>query len=400
MLKIIALLLVALGTTNAFLSNNFNSQFSQHLARKSYYPPSVSGNWPRDNAVHHKPLPALGSIITGVSSIPGPVKVVALLAALFTALKSWADKALWTPSRTYSKEANSVGKEYDAWEEEGILEYYWGEHIHLGYYGEKERAASQLLPPPKNFIQAKYDFIDEMLKFGQFDVSSKPLQILDVGCGIGGTSRYLAKKFGQDTTVVGITLSQNQVNRATALAKEQDVPNARFEVMDALDMTFPDNSFDYVWACESGEHMPDKKKYVEQMTRVLKPGGRIVIATWCQRDEGNKPFTDEEKRMLNFLYSEWTHPFFISISDYKKLMDGTGQLEDLATDDWTPQTIASWLHSIWVGVFDPWPVFSKPKLWWKTFRDGLTLVRMHKSFNSKLMEYGMMTGTKKQVATE
>jgi MPBQ/MSBQ methyltransferase len=52
--------------------------------------------------------------------------------------------------------------------------------------------------------------------------------------------------------------------------------------MDALKMDFPDNTFDIVWACESGEHMPDKKRYVEEMARVLKPGGRIVIATWCQ----------------------------------------------------------------------------------------------------------------------
>jgi ubiquinone/menaquinone biosynthesis C-methylase UbiE len=37
-------------------------------------------------------------------------------------------------------------------------------------------------------------------------------------------------------------------------------------------MSWPENSFDLVWACESGEHMPDKKRYVEEMTRVLKPG--------------------------------------------------------------------------------------------------------------------------------
>lgn len=61
-----------------------------------------------------------------------------------------------------------------------------------------------------------------------------------------------------------------------------------FQVMDALDMKFEDNSFDLVWACESGEHMPDKKKYVEEMTRVLKPGGTIVIACWCQREEGDR----------------------------------------------------------------------------------------------------------------
>jgi hypothetical protein len=50
-------------------------------------------------------------------------------------------------------------------------------------------------------------------------------------------------------------------------------------------MTFPDDTFDLVWACESGEHMPDKAAYVKEMTRVLKPGGTLVIATWCQRDE-------------------------------------------------------------------------------------------------------------------
>ena len=57
------------------------------------------------------------------------------------------------------------------------------------------------------------------------------------------------------------------------------------QVMNALEMEFPDNSFDLVWACESGEHMPDKKAYVDEMVRVLKPGGTLVIATWCQREE-------------------------------------------------------------------------------------------------------------------
>lgn len=59
-------------------------------------------------------------------------------------------------------------------------------------------------------------------------------------------------------------------------------------VMDALKMGFEDESFDLVWACESGEHMPDKKKYVEEMSRVLAPGGDMVIACWCQREEGDR----------------------------------------------------------------------------------------------------------------
>ena len=58
------------------------------------------------------------------------------------------------------------------------------------------------------------------------------------------------------------------------------ITNANFELVDALNMSYPDNSFDLVWGCESGEHMPDKEKYVQEMARVLKPGGRLVIATW------------------------------------------------------------------------------------------------------------------------
>ena len=75
----------------------------------------------------------------------------------------------------------------------------------------------------------------------------------------------------------GITLSPKQIQRGTQLAQQQGLSNVQFQRMDALQMDFPDNSFDLVWACESGEHMPDKKKYIEEMTRVLKPGNRLLL---------------------------------------------------------------------------------------------------------------------------
>lgn len=99
--------------------------------------------------------------------------------------------------------------------------------------------------------------------------------------------------------------------------------------------------------------------------------------------------------MLDFLYSEWAHPHFISISDYAALMYGTGRLFEITTDDWAVQTIPSWRHSIWVGVYNPLPVLMRPHLWYKTFRDGITLERMHQAFTDGLMQYGMMTARKK-----
>ena len=62
---------------------------------------------------------------------------------------------------------------------------------------------------------------------------------------------------------------------------------------------------------------------------------------------------------MDFLYAEWTHPYFISINDYAKIMERTGTLVGITTADWVKETIASWRHSIWVGVFDPWPVIMR-----------------------------------------
>ncbi|GAX75873.1 hypothetical protein CEUSTIGMA_g3316.t1 [Chlamydomonas eustigma] len=328
----------------------------------------------------------------GVSSSPSSVHPAAWgLGAVATLGASvyGLTKSFESGSRPYT---GNVGQEYDAWTEEGILEHYWGEHIHLGYYSDKERSAGYVW---KDFKKAKYDFIDEMLKFS---TCSQPTSILDVGCGFGGTSRHLANMFPK-ASVRGITLSPKQVQRGTELAKERGLNNVEFKVMDALKMEYEDNSFDLVWACESGEHMPDKKKYVDEMVRVLKPGGVLVIACWCQREETpEKPLTEQEKKELKFLYDEWAHPYFISIEEFERLTKGTGVMEAVATADWTPETIPSWHHSIVDGATHPWLVMSKPHIWYKTARDVWCILRMHDAFDKGLMQYGMITG-RKVVAT-
>jgi len=82
---------------------------------------------------------------------------------------------------------------------------------------------------------------------------------------------------------------------------------------------------------------------------------------------------------------------------HHECMQGTGQLEQVGTADWTEPTLPSWRHSIWVGVYNPWPVIAKlnPVIWYKTVREIVTLERMHRAFDSGLMEYGMMKAVKK-----
>ena len=102
-------------------------------------------------------------------------------------------------------------------------------------------------------------------------------QILDAGCGVGGSSIYLAQNY--DCEVVGITLSEKQVETCTLNAANHGVSDkVRFEKQNYLKTSFPDQSFDVVWAIESVCYAWDKADFLKEAFRLLKPGGRIVVA--------------------------------------------------------------------------------------------------------------------------
>ncbi len=106
---------------------------------------------------------------------------------------------------------------------------------------------------------------------------SKNDKVLDAGCGVGGSSVFIAKKHGCQVT--GITLSKRQVKTATGFAKLNGVSNnVHFLEMDYTRTDFPDNHFDVVWAIESMQTAADKSLFFNEMQRVLKPGGRLLLA--------------------------------------------------------------------------------------------------------------------------
>uniref|UniRef100_A0A0G4HZN5 Methyltransferase type 11 domain-containing protein n=1 Tax=Chromera velia CCMP2878 TaxID=1169474 RepID=A0A0G4HZN5_9ALVE len=297
------------------------------------------------------------------------------------------------PVRSF-KGGESVADAYDEWTDDGVVEHYWGEHVHLGYYDDKERRRGSFL---KSFKKAKDDFVDEMLRFAKVSPGSPPKKVLDFGCGIGGTSRLLGKKFGEKTKVKGIAISPKQIERANELAKSQGVAkHVKFECMDALNNSLPSNAFDLVWVCESTEHMKDKKKAINEITRILKPGGKVVVAVWSQRDDSTVPFSTNEKKRLNYLYEQWSHPPFISINKFKDLMMDTGAYSTVETADWAKETLPSWHHQIFLGVVDPLPWMTRPTKWKKLFTDAWCIHRMSEAFGRGLMQYGMLTAEKKK----
>lgn len=287
--------------------------------------------------------------------------------------------AIYLSTARRYQSADSVANSYDEWTEDGILEFYWGEHIHLGHYGSP--------PKSKDFIAAKHDFVHEMVRWGGLDKLPAGTTLLDVGCGIGGSSRILAKDYGFDVT--GVTISPQQVKRAQELTPEG--VDAKFQVDDAMALSFPDASFDVVWSVEAGPHMPDKAVFGRELLRVLKPGGILVVADWNQRDDRIVPLNFWEKPVMKQLLDQWSHPAFSSIEGFCELLAQTGLVEgEVVTADWTRETLPSWIDSIWQGIVKPkgLVLFGFSGLI-KSLREVPTLLLMRLAFGAGLCRFGM-----------
>ncbi|MBE9215432.1 methyltransferase domain-containing protein [Plectonema cf. radiosum LEGE 06105] len=287
--------------------------------------------------------------------------------------------ALYLITARRYQSSDSVANSYDEWTQDGILEFYWGEHIHLGHYGSP--------PQSKDFLVAKSDFVHEMVRWGGLDKLPPGTTVLDVGCGIGGSSRILAADYGFDVT--GITISPQQVRRATELTSQG--VSAKFLVDDAMALSFPDASFDVVWSIEAGPHMPDKVVFAKELMRVLKPGGILVVADWNQRDDRQKPLNFWEKPVMQQLLDQWSHPAFSSIEGFSELLEATGLVEgEVITADWTQETLPSWFDTIWQGIVKPqgWMRFGVSGLI-KSVREVPTLLLMRLAFGTGLCRFGM-----------
>jgi tocopherol O-methyltransferase len=270
---------------------------------------------------------------------------------------------------------------YDA--SSGVWEEIWGEHMHHGYYG---KSGSLKL----DRRQAQIDLIEELLIWaGDF----APKKIIDVGCGIGGSTLYLAQKFNTDAT--GITLSPVQASRANVRVAEvgwQD--RVKFQVANALEMPFADNSFDLVWSLESGEHMPDKTKFLQECYRVLQPGGKLIFATWCHRETNSLAgdLTKDELRHLQAIYRVYCLPYVISLSQYRSIALECG-FKELKADDWSIAVAPFW-DVVIDSAITPQAILGLIKAGWKTIEGALSLNLMSRGYSRGLIRFGLITASK------
>ena len=274
---------------------------------------------------------------------------------------------------------------YDA--SSGLWEKVWGEHMHHGYYGKAGNYKIERR-------QAQIDLIEELLLWaGYQNQENIPTNIIDVGCGIGGSTLYLAKKFNASAT--GITLSPVQASRATERAIENNLADkVQFQVANALEMPFADNTFDLVWSLESGEHMPDKTKFLQECYRVLQPGGKIIFATWCHRETNSLAgeLTNDEIKHLKEIYRVYCLPYVISLSEYRSIALECG-FQNLRSDDWSTAVAPFW-DMVIDSAFNPQVMIGLLQAGWQTIQGALSLSLMSRGYNRGLIRFGLICATK------
>ena len=217
-------------------------------------------------------------------------------------------------------------------------------------------------------------------------------QVLDAGCGIGGSTIWMAKQHGNRVT--GITISAKQAEYARQHAGRHGVAErVTFEVADFCATPFADQSFDVVWALESSCHALNKGDFLREAWRLLRPGGRIVV---CDGFLLQRQFNEDQWRAVVTCLNGWAVPNLASRDEFKDLLEQQG-FRSITCHDITRQTQPSVEHmykvakrlqpvqkiSQWLGL--------RSKAQTANYLVGLAQYQL---FNEKLTEYLIFTAVK------
>jgi tocopherol O-methyltransferase len=196
----------------------------------------------------------------------------------------------------------------------------WGEHLHHGYWvrGDESKETAQI------------QLIEHLAQLANIKVGSR---ILDIGCGFGGSSLYLTKRYGASAT--GITISPVQVKMAKEAAAKKNL-DASFLLMDAEDMQFA-QPFDLLWSVESISHYQDQRKFFASAVKFLKPGGCFALTDWFHKEN----LSPAEKREFIEPIEEGMMVELRGMDDYSHFLVSSG-LHVVHRQDLTLNCAKSW----------------------------------------------------------
>ncbi|HLS60896.1 MAG TPA: demethylmenaquinone methyltransferase [Virgibacillus sp.] len=187
-------------------------------------------------------------------------------------------------------------------------------------------------------IYSKYDSMNSIISFRQHKTwrkdAMKRMEVedgskaLDICCGTGDWSIALSEAVGESGEVVGLDFSKNMLSVAAEKKEELQLNNTQFIHGNAMELPFGDNSFDYVTIGFGLRNVPDYVTVLNEMYRVVKPGGKVVCL------ETSQP-TMIGFKQLHFLYFRFIMPvigrlFAGSYQEYSWLNESTQNFPDKA----------------------------------------------------------------------
>ncbi|MBO6768326.1 MAG: methyltransferase domain-containing protein [Erythrobacter sp.] len=186
---------------------------------------------------------------------------------------------------------------YDSPDADDFYRQIWGgEDIHVGLY----ETTSDIRTASRKTIERIAQ------KLGPLDGK----HIVDLGSGYGGAARVLASEYGARVTCINLSTKENARNRelteAAGLSDRISILDGSFD-----DMPFEDGIFDVAWSQDAILHAPDREKVLDEVARVLKPGGLFAFTDPMQADGL------DDARLLQPIYDRIHLPDLASVAFYR-----------------------------------------------------------------------------------